>query len=277
MPDLAKVVGRRTFLRDLGHGAVALAVIWLAGCTRRGSQSSGASQSFDPLIYEGNLDEIEAFWCQENDARSEVPSQGAADPTAPQHPLWAQVAFSWAAAYVLVRGGEATVIDTAPWCEQDVIGPALRQVGVDWPAVASVVVTHQHPDHWVGLPQALERAPEAVVFAGAADIPHIASPRPIVAVGAGDRVMGLAIIPTPGHTPGHIAVHDDVAGVLVAGDAVGLQDGKVVLLPTTEDDEGAKASIRTLIGLSFDTLLLSHGGPIIGEGWEAMNEYLAGG
>ena len=118
----------------------------------------------------------------------------------------------------------------------------------------------------------------SVVFAGAADIPHIASPRPVVAVGVGDRVMGLAIIPTPGHTPGHIAVHDEAGGVLVVGDAiVPLGPGRGFdLLPTSEDLPQTRASVGILAGLSFDTLLPGHGDPIIGGAWEELTEYLAG-
>jgi len=165
--------------------------------------------------------------------------------------------------YILVRGGEAIVIDTGPWCVPDVIEGGLMAVGLDWSAVGSVIVTHKHPDHWVGLSAALERAADAVVFAGAADIPHIASPRPIVAVGAGDRVMDLAIIPTPGHTPGHIAVHDEAAGVLVVGDAIGTREDPrgFALLPTSEDLPQTRVSVRILAGLSFDTLLPGHGPP----------------
>jgi glyoxylase-like metal-dependent hydrolase (beta-lactamase superfamily II) len=114
------------------------------------------------------------------------------------------------------------------------------------------------------------------VFAGAADIPHIGSPRPVTAVGAGDRVMDLAIVPTPGHTLGHIAVHDEAAGALVVGDAVVVTAGKELdLLGSTEDMEGAKASLRVLAALSFDTLLPGHGPPIIGGAWDELTEYLA--
>jgi hydroxyacylglutathione hydrolase len=148
-------------------------------------------------------------------------------------------------------------------------------VGLDWSAVGSVIVTHKHPDHWIGLSSALERAADAVVFAGAEDIPHIASPRPIVAVGAGDRVMDLAIIPTPGHTPGHIAVHDEAAGVLVVGDAIAYGRG-FDLLPTSEDLPEARASVGILAGLSFDTLLAGHGLPRVGGAREELTEYLAG-
>jgi glyoxylase-like metal-dependent hydrolase (beta-lactamase superfamily II) len=273
-------MSRRTFLRDLGHGAFALTVIGLAGCMRGPAPTVDPPTldpgSFDPLTYVGNLDEIESFWCTDLGAAAS-PGQGP-DPDHAMPGRWAQFGNVGSSGYVLVRGGEATVVDTGQWCVPDVIEGGLTAVGLDWSAVGSVVVTHKHPDHWIGLSNALERAPDAVVFAGAADIPHIASSRPIVAVGAGDRVMDLAIIPTPGHTPGHIAVHDEAGGVLVVGDAIGTSYGQgLILLQTTEDVPQARASLSILAGLSFDTMLAGHGPPIIGGAWEELTEYLARG
>ena len=277
MTGWTKVMSRRTLLRDLGHGAFALTVIGLAGCTRGPAPTvDPLSRTFDPLTYVGNLDEIESFWC-DPDLPTPPASQGPSRRAAPNSMPWARIGDVRASGYVLVRGSEATVVDTGPWCVPDVIEGALVAVGLDWSAVGSVIVTHKHPDHWVGLSSALERAADAAVFAGAADIPHIASPRPIVAVGAGDRVMDLAIIPTPGHTPGHIAVHDEAAGVLVVGDAIGNHPEQgLLLLGTSEDVPQTQASVSILAGLSFDTLLPGHGDPIIGGAWEELTEYLAG-
>ncbi len=224
----------------------------------------------------GNLDEIVAFWC-DTDLPPPPASQGPSGSAAPNSMPWARIGDMRASGYLLVRGGEATVVDTGPWCVPDVIEGALMGVGLDWSAVGSVIVTHKHPDHWVGLRSALEQAADAVVFAGAPDIPHIASSRPIVAVGAGDRVMDLAIIPTPGHTPGHIAVHDESTGVLVVGDAIAYgEGGGFVLLETSEDVPQTQASVGILAGLSFDTLLPGHGDPIIGGAREELTKYIAG-
>lgn len=255
------------FLRDLGHGAVALTVIGVAGCTLRAPPSTTPPSTFDPLTYVGNLDEMESYWCQEV-LPSETPAQDLQ--------RWGRMGDARASGYVLVRGGEATMVDTGPWCTPEVTEAALSAVGLGWAAVGSVIITHKHPDHWVGLSATLPLAKEASVFAGAADIPNIGSPRPVKPVGAGDRVMDLAIIPTPGHTPGHIAVHDASAGVLVVGDAVGISNfGVLDLLPTSEDLSGARASLGSLAGLSFDTLLPGHGDPIVGGAWEVLSEYLA--
>ena len=57
------------------------------------------------------------------------------------------------------------------------------------------------------------------------DIGAFDTPRPFTTVADGDHVFGLRIVGTPGHTPGHIAVLDEVGGLLVAGDAVIVKDG----------------------------------------------------
>jgi glyoxylase-like metal-dependent hydrolase (beta-lactamase superfamily II) len=89
--------------------------------------------------------------------------------------------------------------------------------------------------------------------------------------------MDLAIIPTPGHTPGHISVHDEAAGVLVVGDALGYDERQgVFLLPSSEDLPQAESSLGILAGLPFDTLLPSHGDAIVGSAWEELTEYIAG-
>ncbi len=278
-------MSRRFFLRDLGHGAVVLAAFSLVGCSRGAPSPSSASvgtfiprtlvtpdpESLRMLTYDDNLDELESFWCS-----TTAPESEASHPDPATALRWARFGTGVSSGYILLRGGEATLVDTGQWCVPDAIEGGLAALGLAWSAIGSVIVTHKHPDHWIGLPTALERATDAVLYAGSADIPFIATPRPIVAVGAGDRVMDLAIIPTPGHTPGHIAVHDEVGGVLVVGDAITGTRGHLEVLPTSEDRPQAQASLTILAGLPFDTLLPGHGLPIIGGAWEELTQYVAG-
>ena len=275
-------MSRRTFLRDLGHGAFAVTVMGLAACVPKAPGKTPPNltaeplptRTFDPLTYVGNLDEIEAFWCRDPVTTVQPSGWSALDHTSLRR--WARIGNDQTSAYVLVRGGEATIVDTAGSCPPDAMEDGLEAAGLGWSAVGSIIVTHKHPDHWIGLSSALDRAPDAKVFAGAADIPHIGSPRPITAVGAGDRIMDLAIIPTPGHTPGHIAVHDEAAGVLVVGDAINYgEDAGFVLLPTSEDVQQTRASFDVLARLPFDTFLGGHGDPIIGGASQRLLEYLA--
>jgi glyoxylase-like metal-dependent hydrolase (beta-lactamase superfamily II) len=64
---------------------------------------------------------------------------------------------------------------------------------------------------------------------------------------------------------GHVAVLDEAAGVLVAGDALGTVGGPLAgSNPAfTADAAAARASIAKLAGLRFETLLVGHGEPIL--------------
>ena len=73
----------------------------------------------------------------------------------------------------------------------------------------------------------MTQASGATLYAGAADIPEIASPTAPQAVGDDDNVFGLEIIDSPGHTPGHISILDAAAGILVTGDALNGTGGGV--------------------------------------------------
>jgi glyoxylase-like metal-dependent hydrolase (beta-lactamase superfamily II) len=121
-----------------------------------------------------------------------------------------------------------------------------------------------HGDHAGSAAAIMDLAPDAAGYAGEADIPEITVPRPLTAVADGDRVFDLRIITTPGHTAGHIAVLDEVGGILVAGDALGTVGGTLAGSNPqfTTDQAAAEASIAKLGALRFETLLVGHGHPI---------------
>ena len=135
--------------------------------------------------------------------------------------------LGFVSAYILVRNGEAAIVDTGVTGSAGHIEAGLTSLDLGWSAVGHVILSHLHPDHAGSAAVVMERASAAAGYAGAADLPAIESPRPLIAVGDDDRVFGLSIIETPGHTAGHIAVLDDVAGLLVAGDALNTVDGAV--------------------------------------------------
>jgi glyoxylase-like metal-dependent hydrolase (beta-lactamase superfamily II) len=83
-------------------------------------------------------------------------------------------------------------------------------------------------------------------------------------VADGDHVFDLRIVTTPGHTAGHIAVLDEIGGILVAGDALRTTEGGVSLPDPgfTDDVDEAGRSVAKLGALRFETLLVGHGEPI---------------
>ena len=123
-------------------------------------------------------------------------------------------------AYILVRGAEAAIVDTGVGGSADAIETSLAGTGLDWSAVGHLILTHHHGDHVGSAADVLERAADAVGYAGQEDIGSISVPRPLTAVGDGEQVFGLTIVTTPGHTAGSISVLDPLGGLLVAGDAL---------------------------------------------------------
>jgi glyoxylase-like metal-dependent hydrolase (beta-lactamase superfamily II) len=250
----ARVITRRTFLAGLGRGTVAVAVVGIAGCAANESgttprptkRPSGGASAAPPA--------------------SAAPSEAASAQSPPPGGVtWERVELGVVSAYILARGGEAALVDTGNGGSEDAIEGALAGIGLDWGAVGHVILTHLHRDHIGSAAAVLERAPDATGYAGAEDIPGIDVPRALTAVGDGDSVFDLRIVATPGHTPGHIAVHDAIAGILVAGDALTVDPGQVVSGSNprfTDDEAAAMASVAKLGALRFETLLVGHGDPI---------------
>jgi glyoxylase-like metal-dependent hydrolase (beta-lactamase superfamily II) len=178
--------------------------------------------------------------------------------------VWERVLLGSVSAYVVVRGGEAAVIDTGGGGSVGAIEEVLADLGIGWGAVGHIVVTHDHGDHQGSLGPAMEAAPGATGYAGALDIPDLRAPRGIVAVGDGDSVLGIDVIETPGHTPGHISLIDEELSLLIAGDAlVGEGGGVGGPVPRFTDDlDLAFESVIKLGGFTFEAAVFGHGEPV---------------
>ena len=252
-------VTRRTFLADLGRGGFALAIVSVAACAPGAGSSAATSPQATPPP-------------TPPPTGSSPPSVSASTPPAsssagavPGELAWERVNLGFVSAYVLVRGGEAAIVDTGVAGSEDAIGDALTRIGLDWPAVGHVILTHKHPDHAGSIAAVLQRATDAAGYIGTGDLAAVTAPRPLTGLADGDRVFDLDIVGTPGHTVGHISVLDPVAGVLVAGDALVTTGGTLAgSNPSfTEDAAAAKATVVKLGALRFETLLVGHGEPIL--------------
>jgi glyoxylase-like metal-dependent hydrolase (beta-lactamase superfamily II) len=254
-------VGRRWLLARATRTALAVAVL--------GPACTSSSSAPGPVPTTGGASDGDT-----GDAATAT-STGGAPPedtttdtaTAISDLRWERADLGVVSAYVLVRGGEAAVVDTGTEGSADGIEEALTAAGVGWGAVGNVVLTHRHPDHIGSVGAVVERAPDAAVHAGAEDVPAV----PIEGVRAltdGDRVFDLTIIATPGHTPGHVAVHDPAARLLVAGDALTGGDGSTLNGPNarfTPDMALARQSLLPLAELDVRTVLFGHGDPYTGD------------
>ena len=182
-------------------------------------------------------------------------------------------------AVVLATAGEAVLVDTGNPGDEGEIEATLTAMGLGWASLAHVVVTHRHGDHQGSLSDVMEAASGAVGYCGAGDLDAMRSPRSLVPVGNGDQVLGLDIIETPGHTPGHISVLDAAGGLLIAGDAMngagsgvdGSDSGVGGANPRfTSDMSLAGDSIKTMAGFTFDTVVFGHGVPLVGNASDSV-------
>jgi glyoxylase-like metal-dependent hydrolase (beta-lactamase superfamily II) len=254
---------RRRLLLDAGHITLGALVLGVAGCAAEGAPdgAAGTSTTGPP-----------------GPASTPPPATTASDAASPAAPTsssaaWSRVDLGFVSAYVLVRDGEAVLIDTGIGGSADAIGETLAAAGARWEDLAHVVVTHRHPDHAGSLGEVLDRAAGATAYVGRGDLDAVATTAPADPVDDGDTVAGLTIVGTPGHTPGHVSVLDPSLGVLLTGDAVNGADGGGVTGPNprfTEDMQAALASVRTLAGLTYDTVLFGHGEPLTSGGAGAV-------
>lgn len=191
----------------------------------------------------------------------------------------------------LVEEGEGTftLVDAGMQADGKRILDFISNLKREPSAVKTIVVTHCHVDHVRGL-AALKTATGAKVAVHEADADFVSGkvsyPSPGGAMGLafralspvfkttpvepdlrlkeGDMVGRLAVLHTPGHTPGSIALYDKESKVLFVGDTARFLKGKLEGPPPqfTPRMDQAKASIERLAGLDFQVMLSGHGDPL---------------
>ncbi len=99
-----------------------------------------------------------------------------------------------------------------------------------------------------------------------------------VELGVGQHVGPFTVVGAPGKSPGEVALYDPARGLLVVGDAViGNPPGRLSLLRERVMDEPARlrASVRRLLELDFDVVMVGDGVPIRERGRERLRELVA--
>lgn len=247
---------RRWFVRDLGLGGLAVAVV--TACSRAGSGGAAA-----PAGTSGTGTGGSGTTGATGPTGSASAAASAAGPDATGPLSWDRVDLGFVSAYVLVRGDQAVVVDTGTAGSADEIGAVLDQAGPGWAGVRHVVLTHKHGDHAGSISDVLDRATGATGHVGAADLGEVSASRPLRPLADGDEVFGLRMVATPGHTAGHMSVFDPGSGLLVAGDALNNTAGLTGPNPQfSEDMTAGAASVRVLAALPVKTVLFGHGGPL---------------
>ena len=205
--------------------------------------------------------------------------------------------------YLIADGDEAILVDTGMTpTPRDVIVPGMRAAGIGPGTVTMVIVTHPDLDHQGGLAGLREVLPNAVGACGFADRMMVAEPERLltdrygafevehgvgypegekawmrenygapttVEVGlaggetirVGDR--RLSALHAPGHSAGHLVLHEPETGMLFSSDAVHWRmcpaaDGSPALAPTYEEVDDYLATVDMLESLAARELHSGH-------------------
>lgn len=178
------------------------------------------------------------------------------------------------------------LVDAGDPGNADQIAANLGRIGYDWGDVHSVLLTHQDGDHAGGVRDVLDHT-DAIVYAHETAVPYIDGRKYPIKEAPGERyqpadvdvelVDGVTfrtdtgpmdVVFTPGHAPGHIALHLEVPGLLLVGDSITADDGELAppWSDKTPDMETALDSMRRLADLTVERVLCYHGGLVEADG-----------
>ncbi len=178
---------------------------------------------------------------------------------------------------------EITLVDAGLRGSGRLLRRFLGDMGRSPREIARIVCTHGHPDHIggvreivamsgadvlmhqadvarlrIGLREALQDLrPSAIVAAlttGPEDVKPLTDGAMLPVLG------GLQIVHTPGHTPGSICVYVERHRLLISGDVLQVDRGRLTL-PShvfTEDMGEARRSIARLAALDVETICFAH-------------------
>lgn len=196
----------------------------------------------------------------------------------------------------------ATLVDAGYPGQFDRLKKAVTRAGVPFRQIRRVIVTHQDWDHIGTLPDILAAlGGQTEILAHVEEQPYLEGDLPYIKMNPGriaarlealpadlrpgaaelfakvphvrvGRVLedgerlpfhgGIEIVHTPGHTPGHICLYLPSHHLLIAGDQLRVEEGKLVGPSDvfTPDMPAALKSLEKLCNYDVDSVICYHGG-----------------
>jgi glyoxylase-like metal-dependent hydrolase (beta-lactamase superfamily II) len=189
--------------------------------------------------------------------------------------------------YLVVEDDGLTLVDATTSSPAKEVAAQGAELGLE---LRRLALTHAHGDHAGGVDGVLERFPDAELSIGVRDARLLAGDKTIDSdepqtqikgffekveskpdrlLQPGDMVGSLQVVPSPGHTPGHVAFLDTRDRTLIAGDAFQTRGGMAVsgvlrpLFPfpamATWHKPTALASAEAMTELRPEALAVGHG------------------
>ncbi len=218
---------------------------------------------------------------------------------------------------VVIHGGNELILCDAGYPRQtNDLEAALRLHGFSIGDLTRIIVTHHDHDHIGSLAALKALNPRAEVIAGAIEADYVGGDKKSLRLAQAedfnarlsgeDRRQGeafaeylktivpcavdrripdidhllmedLRVVPTPGHTPGHISLFIESSRVLISGDALALEDGRLTIPNPqfTLDLAASVASVGRLKLLGPEQVVCYHGGSLEGNVVANLDELLA--
>jgi glyoxylase-like metal-dependent hydrolase (beta-lactamase superfamily II) len=180
----------------------------------------------------------------------------------------------------LITGGETALVDTGFRWRGKAILKELALLHIRLQDIGHILLTHYDLDH-IGNAAMLQKLTGASLWASSEDRPYILgekhrpgfkkwlpylfstrTPGDIRAFTDGGKIGGIEIIPSPGHTPGHVCLLFE--DVLFAGDLVKNEGGRLVPYPEgwNWDNSMLGDSIGKINRYRFKWVCPAHGMPV---------------
>lgn len=180
----------------------------------------------------------------------------------------------------LIQKKEIILIDTGLSFKGKGILKEIKSIGIDFKDIKHILLSHHDIDH-IGNAFMLQQLTGAKIWASQEDIPYIYGtiersgfkkyfkyifkvkvPREICPYTPGMSINGIEVIPTPGHTPGHVCLlYKDV---LFAGDLVENKNGKLKPYPPAWnwDNKIMMESLKKVAQMPLKLVCPAHGRPV---------------